>query len=77
MWGDYDLALRKELCDLLRNEFARILKRKVAGIEQVKLRLWNIAQIGLRALDGEERIVLSPHNKVFGCLFRKNSCQPS
>ena len=43
-------SIRQRLQDLLRDEFARILKRKVAGIEQVQLRLRNVAQVGLALL---------------------------
>ena len=49
----------------------RILKRKVAGIEQVKLRFWNISQVGLRTLDREEGIVLSPHDQRLRLLVPK------
>jgi hypothetical protein len=48
---------------LLRNELARILKRKVTGIEQVKLCIRDIPQVGLRALDSKEGIVLPPHDQ--------------
>src|SRR6185437_10422414 len=57
------LPSSKELHNLLRNEVARILKRKMAGIEQVKLRFWDVLQIGLRPFDGKEGIVLSPNDQ--------------
>src|SRR5260370_13390621 len=61
----------EELYDLLRNEFARIFERKVAGIEQVELRFWNISEVGLRTLDGEEGVVLSPHDQRLRLLVSK------
>ena len=69
--GDYGLRSGKELYDLLRDEFARIFKRKVAGIEQVELRFWNISEVGLRTLDGEEGVVLSPHDQRLRLLVSK------
>jgi hypothetical protein len=67
----WEIPSGKELYDSLRNELARILKRKVASIEQVKLRLWDIAQVCLRTLDGEEGIVLSPHDQSLRLLVPK------
>ena len=59
----YGLPSGKELNDLLGNEIARILKRKVAGIEQVQPCVGDVSQVGLRTLDGEEGFVLAPHNQ--------------
>src|ERR1700759_3242305 len=44
----------KSFHNLLRDKLARILKRKVAGIQQVKLRFWNIAQVCLGAFYSKE-----------------------
>ena len=73
----YGLPSGKELNDLLGNEIARILKRKVAGIEQVQPCVGDVSQVGLRTLDGEEGSFLPHTISVFGCLLRKNLCQPS
>ena len=43
----------------------------MTGFEQVKFRLWNIPQVGLRALDGEEGIVFSPHDQRLRLLAAK------
>ena len=43
----------------------------MTGIEQVQLRFWDISQVGLRTLDGEERIVLSPHDQCLRLLVSK------
>src|ERR1700740_3551320 len=59
----FSAASSKKLNDLLPNEFARILQRKVACVQQVKLRFRNIPQVGFRTLDGEEGIVLPPNNQ--------------
>src|ERR1700730_15357163 len=70
------VASGEELYDLLRNEFARIFERKVAGIEQVELRFWNISEVGLRTLDGEEGIVFSPHDQRLRLLASKEFMPP-
>jgi hypothetical protein len=55
--------LGEELDDLLCDEFAGILKREVAGVEQVKFGVGDVPQICLRTFDGEEGIVFAPHNE--------------
>ena len=59
------MNLPKGLNDSLRNPLARILKRKVAGIDEMKLRFGDIAQVGPGTLDREEGIVLTPHDQGF------------
>ena len=43
----------------------------MACIEQVKLRFWDISQVRLRTLDGEEWIVLSPNDQHLRLLIPK------
>lgn len=40
-------------------------------IDQVKLGIWNVAQIGLRTFDGEEGVVLGPKNEGLRLLAAK------
>src|SRR5580700_4735016 len=49
--------------NLLRNKLAMVFERKVTRVEQVQLRLWNVAQIRLSAFDGEEGIVFAPYDQ--------------
>lgn len=71
MGSGHTLRSSKESDDLLGDEFGRILQRKMAGIEQVELRFWDIPQVGLRALNGKEGIVLSPHDQGLWLLVPK------
>src|SRR3974390_1043436 len=53
----------ENLHDLLRDELRRVLKRKMARVQQMELRLGNIAQIGLGSLNRKEGIILSPYDQ--------------
>lgn len=54
--------------DFLRDEVGGIFQRKVASVEQVQFGFGDVAQIRLSTLDGEEGIVLTPHDQSPGLL---------
>src|SRR6266478_8888477 len=53
----------EEFTDSLRNEDALLFKREVPSIQKVKLRIRQVAQECLCAVDSEERIVLPPDDQ--------------
>src|SRR5580692_5116238 len=54
--------------NLPRNKLAMVFERKVTRVEQVQLRLRNVAQIRLSAFDREEGIILAPHDQCLRLL---------
>src|SRR4051794_5288373 len=59
----FDRRLAEKLPDALRDELARILKGKVAGIDEVQFSLRDIPLVGFRSFHREEWIVRSPDNE--------------
>src|SRR4051812_821002 len=53
----------EEVAHQRRNLLPLVFERKVARVEQVELCVGQIAQVGARALRGEDDVVLSPDDK--------------
>src|SRR2546430_17151589 len=57
------LGTREKLADHCRDFVAVRLKRKVTGVQETHLRIWNVTLERLRAWRQEEGIVLAPNRQ--------------
>src|SRR5229473_464420 len=67
-----DLAL-EEVADQWHHFVSLVLQREMAGVDEVKLDLRQIALVGMRAVGWEYLVVLSPDDQRRGLVFAEVS----